>query len=117
MAADISDHGAAQSPLFKRSERLTPTEKSTQNNRGRKRGWGGGGSRDLLTGLRKSMPPPLPPPLYGEREDPFSGPQIANGAKMKCLREPQVQAGVSAGPAEWLFINCSTVHTVLDYCM
>lgn len=99
---------------------MTPTEKSTQNKRERERRWGGEvpegrevhqESRDLLTGLRKCKPPPLPPP-YTEREDPFSGAQIANGAEMKCLREPQVQAGVSAGPADGLFINCSTVHTV-----
>lgn len=73
-------------------------------------------SRDLLTGLRKCKPPPLlPPPLYTKRGDPFSGAQIANGAEIKCLREPQVQAGVSAVPGDGLFINCCIVHTLLNY--
>ena len=34
---------------------------------------------------------------------------------MKCLREVQVQASVSAGPADGLFINCSTVQTLINY--
>lgn len=43
----------------------------------------------------------LPPaPLHWEGKDPFSGVQIVNGAEMKCLKEAQVQASVSAGPAD-----------------
>lgn len=34
---------------------------------------------------------------------------------MKRLEEPQVQAGVSTGPVNGLFINCSAVHTGLEY--
>lgn len=71
-----------------------------------------------LTGLAECKPPSLfPPPLLEEREreDPFSGAQIANGAEIRCLREAQVQPSVSAGPADGLFINFSTLHNVLNY--
>lgn len=70
-------------------------------------------SRDLLTGLRKCKRPLSSPFTLREWEDPFSGAQIASGEKIKCLREPQVQANVSAGPADGLFINCCTGHSSL----
>lgn len=46
-----------------------------------------------------AAPPPLST-LHWEGKDPFSGVQIVNGAEMKCLKEAQVQASVSAGPAD-----------------
>lgn len=47
--------------------------------------------RDPLTGLRKCKPL-LSSPLCTEREDPFSGAQVASGAEIKCLRGTQVYA-------------------------
>lgn len=81
------------------------TGKSTQSERGGGRRWGDEvprgqevhkESRESLTGLRKCKPP-FSFPLCRERKDPLSGAQIADGAEIKCLREPQVQAGVNAG--------------------
>lgn len=62
-------------------------------------------SRDLLTGLRKCKPPPFSPLIERERgrEGPFSGAQIANGAEMKRLREPQGPGQCQCWACRWAF--------------